>query len=127
MTSFEYLQRAPNFGKQIWLLLSWTFYNVYAQPENLRGVKLKKEQEQAVLTLIEKKDVFAILPTGFGKSLIYQSYCAAKNAIDSVMPAVIVVVPLRSIAEEQVRNYYFLFPGRTFPLAVSVRKRDAGD
>ena len=66
--------------------------------ENLRGVKLKKEQEKAVLTLIEKKDVFAILPTVFGKSLIYQSYCVAKNAIDSVMPAVIVVVPLRSIA-----------------------------
>ena len=46
--------------------------------DNLRGVKLKKEQEQAVLTLIEKKDVFAILPTVFGKSLIYQSYCVAK-------------------------------------------------
>ena len=75
--------------------------------ENLRGVKLKKEQEQAVLTLIEKKDVFAILPTGFGKSLIYQSYCVAKNAIDSVMPAVIVLVPLRSIAAEQVRNDEF--------------------
>ena len=73
--------------------------------ENLRGVKLKKEQEQAVLTLIEKKD--AILPTGFGKNLIYQSYCFAKNAIDSVMPSVIVVVPLRSIAEEQVRNDEF--------------------
>ena len=84
--------------------------------ENLRGVKLKKEQEQAVLTLIEKKDVFAILPTGFGKSLIYQSYCVAKNAIDSVMPAVIVVVPLRSIAEEQVRNDEFDLKPAQLPL-----------
>ena len=65
--------------------------------ENLRGLQLKKEQEEAVLALLEKKDVFAILPTGFGKSLIYQSYCVAKSAIDGVMPAVIVVVPLRSI------------------------------
>ena len=33
--------------------------------ENLIGLKLKKEQEQAVLALLEKKDVFAILPTGY--------------------------------------------------------------
>lgn len=38
----------------------------------LGGIKLKKEQEQAVIALLEKKDVFAVLPTGFGKSLIYQ-------------------------------------------------------
>jgi len=40
----------------------------------LGGIKLKKEQEQAVIALLEKKNVFAVLPTGFGKSLIYQSY-----------------------------------------------------
>lgn len=43
----------------------------------LGGIKLKKEQEQAVIALLEKKDVFAVLPTGFGKSLIYQSYSLA--------------------------------------------------
>ena len=75
--------------------------------ENLGSIKLKKEQEQAVLALLEKKDVFAVLPTGFGKSLIYQSYCVTKNVIDGVAPAVIVVVPLRSIAEEQVRSNEF--------------------
>lgn len=75
--------------------------------ENLGGVKLKKEQERAVLALLEKKDVFAVLPTGFGKSLIYQSYSIAKSVIDGASPAVIVVVPLRSIAEEQVRNNEF--------------------
>ena len=33
----------------------------------LGGIKLKKEQEQAaVITLLEKKDVFAVLPTDFG-------------------------------------------------------------
>ena len=32
----------------------------------LGGIKLKKEQEQAVIALLEKKDVFAVLPTGFG-------------------------------------------------------------
>ena len=31
---------------------------------------LKEEQRQAVLGLQEQKDVVAVLPTGFGKSLI---------------------------------------------------------
>ena len=31
---------------------------------NLGGIKLKKEQEQAVIALLKKKDVFAVLPTG---------------------------------------------------------------
>ena len=66
-------------------------------------IKLKKEQEQAVIALLEK-DVFAVLPTGFGKSLIYQSYSLAKSEINAVSPAVIVIVQLRRIAEEQVRN-----------------------
>ena len=47
--------------------------------ENFRGLQLKKEQEKAVLALLEKKDFFAILSTGFGKSLIYQSYSVAKK------------------------------------------------
>ena len=64
MTSFGYLQRGPNFGKQI---MAASVVNVLQRvcTENLRGVKLKKEQEQAVLILIKNKDVFAILPTGF--------------------------------------------------------------
>ena len=67
--------------------------------ENLRGLQLKKEQEEAVLALLEKKDVFAILPTGLVN--------VAKSAIDGVMPAVIVVVPLRSIAADQVKTDEF--------------------
>ena len=31
---------------------------------------LKDEQRQAVLGLLEQKDVLVVLPTGFGKSLI---------------------------------------------------------
>ena len=41
------------------------------------------------------------------KSSIYQIYLVAKSVMDSVAPAVIVVVPLPSIAEEQVRNNEF--------------------
>ena len=40
--------------------------------ERLGGLVLKEKQEEAVKNLLEGKDVFAVLPTGFGKSLIYQ-------------------------------------------------------
>ena len=43
----------------------------------------------------------------FGKILIDQSYSVAKSVIDSVASAVIVAVPLPSIAEEQLRNNEF--------------------
>ena len=35
-------------------------------------LKLKPEQEVAVKSLLDGKDVLAVLPTGYGKSLIYQ-------------------------------------------------------
>ena len=71
LTSLAYLQRARKFSKQIWLLLWRTCYKRVCA-ENLLGLKVKMEQEHAVLVLLEKKDVFAVLPTDFGKSLIYQ-------------------------------------------------------
>ena len=33
---------------------------------------LKQEQREAISHLVNKKDVFVVLPTGFGKSLVYQ-------------------------------------------------------
>lgn len=33
---------------------------------------LKDEQRTAIKAFVDGKDVFAVLPTGFGKSLIYQ-------------------------------------------------------
>ena len=40
----------------------------------LRGLHLKTEQEQAVINLYLGKDILAVLPTGFGKSRIYQAF-----------------------------------------------------
>ena len=40
---------------------------------------LKKEQEQAVEKLLLGEDVLAILPTGFGKSRIFQAYSHVKD------------------------------------------------
>ena len=42
-----------------------------------------------------------MLPTGFGKSLIYQSFVFGKEIIDGHSPAANVVILLRSIVQEQ--------------------------
>ena len=64
---------------------------------------LKDEQKEAVIHLLRSKDVVAILPTGFGKSLIYQLYAAAKEMqIQDVV--VLVVSPLKSIMMDQIEE-----------------------
>ena len=42
---------------------------------------LKPEQKEALEFLLSGRDVLAILPTGFGTSLIYQVFCQAKLAV----------------------------------------------
>ena len=34
-------------------------------------IDLKEKQKEAILAILERKDVFCILPTGYGKSIIY--------------------------------------------------------
>ena len=49
------------------------------QMENvLRLYVLKEEQCHAVLGLLEQKDFVAVLPTGFGKTLIIFLFAAVK-------------------------------------------------
>ena len=45
--------------------------------ELLGGLILKEERKLAVEALMSGKDVLAVLPTGFGKSVIYQSFVIA--------------------------------------------------
>ena len=44
---------------------------------------LKKEQETAVKELLAGKDVMAVLPTGFGNSLIFTVFTLAREEIIS--------------------------------------------
>ena len=77
----------------------------YRLTERLGGLVLKDKQEEALKSLLDGKDVFAVLSTGFGKSLIHQSFVIAKEMEGRVTdPCCLVIVPLRSIVEEQV-NY----------------------
>ena len=50
----------------------------YRLTERLGGLVLKGKQEEALKSLLDGKDVFAVLPTGFLKSLIYQSFIIEK-------------------------------------------------
>ena len=67
---------------------------------------LRKEQKACLLNLALGKDVFAILPTGFGKSLIFQLFPRVSSALCSseVKPlsTIIVVSPLVSVMRDQV-------------------------
>ena len=47
------------------------------------GFVLKAEQKEDVETLLRGKDVLGVLPTGFGKSLIFQLFVLAKNRFSS--------------------------------------------
>ena len=62
---------------------------------------LKPEQTQALEALLAGKDVLAILPTGFGKSLIYQVFSMAQTSANA---SVLVISPLNSIVEEQAKE-----------------------
>ena len=73
------------------------------------GFVLKPEQKDAVESLLRGKDVFGVLPTGLGKSLIYQLFVLAKSRMPttSSRPTIIVLCPLKSIIEEQITSNEF--------------------
>ena len=68
---------------------------------------LKDGQILALNSLLRGKDVFAVLPTGYGKSLIYQCFVHAQLEIISGNPSIIVISPLKSIVQEQLKSNEF--------------------
>ena len=69
---------------------------------------LKPLQEKVVISILEGSDVFAVLPTGYGKSLCFVclpwAFDAMLNGDSSCcVPSIVVVVsPLKSLLEDQV-------------------------
>ena len=68
-----------------------------------RETVLKPEQESVVRALLADRDVLAVLRTGYGKSLIYQMFVRAKNYELNGKAAILVILPLKSINEDQLR------------------------
>ena len=68
-----------------------------------RKIILKEEQETAVKELLSGNDVLAILPTGFGKSMIYTIFAAlARQELRSATTCVLIISPLKSLIEDQI-------------------------
>ena len=66
---------------------------------------LKPEQLEIVTALLRGRDVFAVLPTGFGKSLCYACLPAAFDKVlkeEKGTSIVVVVTPLLAIIHDQV-------------------------
>ena len=91
--------------------------------EKLGRIILKSQQEEAVLSLLNGKDVFAVLPTGFGKSLIYQSFVFVREILYGRAPTIIVVIPLRSIVQEQLASNKFNIKAVELTLQEDVLKK----
>ena len=69
-------------------------------------LKLKREQEMAVQELLAGHHVLAVLPTGYGKSMIFTMFLLATEEIRRLSPtqgsSVLIISPLRSIIEDQI-------------------------
>ena len=66
-----------------------------------KQVILKAEQKLAVKSMLESKDVLAVLPTGFGKSMIFTVFGIAKKNIIKSPVSVLIICPLKSIVADQ--------------------------
>ena len=65
---------------------------------------LRKEQQLHLVNLDRGKGILAILPTGFGKNLIFQLFprLAKAAAMKSEMCSIVVVSTLVSVMQDQV-------------------------
>ena len=65
---------------------------------------LKWEQKGVIATLVTGKHLLAVLPTGFGKSLIFQVLVCVKETMTGTPSSVVVVFPLQSIVCDQMEE-----------------------
>ena len=68
------------------------------------SVELKNEQRIAITSLLRGSDVLAVLPTGFGKSLIYQMLVLVGQTESGTPKSALIVCPLKSIVQDQIQE-----------------------
>jgi len=68
----------------------------------IRAIVLKPEQEMAIYSLLQRRDVMAILSTGFGKSMIFTFFAMAKEEMPSSKTCMISISPLKSTIDDQI-------------------------
>lgn len=69
---------------------------------NFPDFNLKPKQVQCFEAILNGKDVIGVLPTGFGKSFLFQVLPEFLGWMKNKNGFVIVVVPLNSIIDDQV-------------------------
>ena len=69
-----------------------------------RRIVLKPQQKSAIQQLVLRGDLLAVLPTGFGKSLIFQIFIKIKEIMTKNKQYAIVVCPLESIIADQIEE-----------------------
>jgi len=67
-----------------------------------KTIVLNGEQEKALYSLLEGNDVFAVLPTGFGKSMIFTMFSVAAREQTPEAVSMLVISPLNSIITDQI-------------------------
>ena len=89
---------------------------------------LKLEQVLSIVQFVMRKDVFAVLPTGFGKSVIFQviprvcSMLAARGLDYPEKPIIVVICPLVTTSanpSKLIRRYNLHRSFRTFSFTLS--------
>ena len=80
----------------------------FLSSKSSREIHLKKEQDIAIKSLLKEKDVLAVLPSGFGKSLVFQVFAVVRLLLsvesNSSNGSVVVVCPLKSIISDQIEE-----------------------
>lgn len=64
---------------------------------------LRPKQLQCLREVVQK-DLIAVLPTGYGKSLVYELLPFYCKFVKNISCTVIVIVPLNSILQQEVEN-----------------------
>ena len=76
MSSYQHLQNSN-------AKILYIFFSVEKLIESIArevySFELKRNQKQAVISLLEGKDVIVDCPTGFGKSVVFQLYLLVKG------------------------------------------------
>lgn len=65
---------------------------------------VKEKQKKCIELLLKRKDVLGLLPTGFGKSLIYQLFPSVFKTMNCKGAHVLIVSALKAISNEQMEE-----------------------
>ena len=84
---------------------------VYKAINKLGFSSLKPQQMMAISAFIEQRDVFVVLPTGFGKTLCFTCLPIVFDELyPSIKPSIVLVVtPLIAIMQDQVSSIHLLY------------------